>query len=311
MPGAYAHITLVNLLRVPAQLDTIPGLPTEAKIAVMRFFKFCELGAVSPDYPYLAIGDSGAAKWADLMHYERTGDVIQAGIRLVAAMPPGIGRDKALAWLLGYSAHVATDVTIHPVVELKVGTYAEHKREHRVCELHQDAYVFQRLNLGQIGLAEHLDAGIWDCCDAPGSGRLDPVIAALWKEMLQECHPAAYEANEPDPHKWHAGFRAVVDKVEEGGKLFPAARHAAVDCGLTYPDPEEVDPQFIADLRVPGPMGRSHYDAAFEKALSSVKIVWSLVGRGVSGEDLAYVTGIGNWNLDTGKDAENRYVFWS
>ena len=36
-------------------------------------------------------------------------------------------QQKGLAWLLGYCAHVATDVTIHPVVEMKVGPYDENK----------------------------------------------------------------------------------------------------------------------------------------------------------------------------------------
>ena len=117
MPGAYAHITLVNELRTPARLDRLPDFPDAAKRAVMRHFKFCELGAVSPDYPYLALLDGGAAGWADRMHYERTGEMIAAGAREVAAMLPGVERDRALAWLLGYAAHVATDMTLHPVVE--------------------------------------------------------------------------------------------------------------------------------------------------------------------------------------------------
>jgi hypothetical protein len=32
MPGAYAHITLVNQLSASTQLDTIPGFPKEAKV---------------------------------------------------------------------------------------------------------------------------------------------------------------------------------------------------------------------------------------------------------------------------------------
>jgi len=51
---------------------------------------------------------------------------------------------------------VVADVTIHPILELKVGSYAEHKMGHRTCEMHQDAYIFQRLNLGDVGLSEHL-----------------------------------------------------------------------------------------------------------------------------------------------------------
>ena len=133
MPGAYAHITMVNVLAESARLEGL-GFSNAAASGLLRYFKFCELGAVSPDYPYLVVGDSAAAKWADLMHYERTGDVLRAGISGVKTLS-GDKRDRAFAWLLGYLAHVATDVTIHPVVELKVGEYAQNKTAHRVCEM--------------------------------------------------------------------------------------------------------------------------------------------------------------------------------
>ena len=312
MPGAFAHITLVNKLREPALLDSSPAFPKEAKIALMRNFKFCELGAVSPDYPYLAITDRTAAKWADLMHYEHTGDIIVAGVRRVAAMPAGESRNKALAWLLGYSAHVATDVTIHPVVELKVGTYAEHTTDHRVCELNQDAYIFHCLGLGAIGQAECMDAGIWACCDEPNSGRLDPVISTLWKDMLKDCHAGQYAATPPDPDRWHAGFRSVVDKIEEGGWiLFPAARHLAVNSGLTYPNPDEVDPQYISNLRVPGDIGVMHYDAIFERAIKNTLKVWTAIASGVLSNSKDYLAVIENWNLDTGRNSAEKYAFWS
>jgi len=45
----------------------------------LQYSKFCGLGSVSPDYPYLALGDGGAKRWADIMHYTRTGEVIHAG----------------------------------------------------------------------------------------------------------------------------------------------------------------------------------------------------------------------------------------
>ncbi|MBK5274202.1 MAG: zinc dependent phospholipase C family protein [Desulfuromonadales bacterium] len=98
MPGAYAHLTLANMLKETNLLDSIVGFPDEAKFAVMTHFCFCELGAVSPDYPYLALGDSGAARWADEMHYTRTGEVINAGIRRLQGMS-GVAQEKGLAWL--------------------------------------------------------------------------------------------------------------------------------------------------------------------------------------------------------------------
>ena len=42
MPGAYAHITLVNILKETERLEGIAGFPVEAITAVLDYFKFCE-----------------------------------------------------------------------------------------------------------------------------------------------------------------------------------------------------------------------------------------------------------------------------
>lgn len=312
MPGAYAHITLVNELREPAQLEHIEGFDPDAITALLDYFKFCELGAVSPDYPYLGIGSRGATQWADRMHYERTGDMIKAGVETLASAPPSEDRRKAFAWLLGYAAHVATDVTIHPVVELKVGPYAQNKKHHRICELHQDAYIFQRLNLGGVGLSEHLNSGIWGCCDVPGSGRIDSAIATLWRSMLKQSHPSTFRASPPDLDAWHQGFRNVVDKIaEEGNKLFPFARHLAVNNGITYPASDEVDGQYVDLISVPDPYGELPYDDVFDRAIGSVKSIWSYIAKGVYADGQEYTVAIGNWNLDTGRDEHGNLVYWS
>ena len=74
MPGAYAHITLVNILKAPHHLESVQGFDSYGATAVLDYFKFCELGAVSPDYPYLVPLDKKACAWADAMHYTNTGD---------------------------------------------------------------------------------------------------------------------------------------------------------------------------------------------------------------------------------------------
>ena len=148
MPGAYAHLTMVNLVKEPARLEN-QGFMPEAIVSVLDYFRFCELGAVSPDYPYLDIVHPNACHCADRMHYQRTGDMVNAGIKL------------------------------------KVGEYQKNKDKHRICEMHQDAYIFQRLNIGEIGLAEHLDSGIWGCCDKPGSGKLDLSLQASGRACLR------------------------------------------------------------------------------------------------------------------------------
>jgi hypothetical protein len=315
MPGAYAHLTVVNLLREPARLEAIPGFPDEAISAILEYFRFLEMGAVSPDYPYLVIGDSNALKWADDMHYTNTNAVIQAGVDLLKKMD-GETKRKALAWLFGYTAHVATDVTIHPIIELKVGKYAENKMAHRECEMHQDAYIFQRLNLGEVGLSKHLDSGIARCGEQGDKRRLDSDIVALWDEMLKRVHGEQYAANPPDIRFWHQAFMLVLDTIaKEGNRLVPLARHVAVGAGLTYPAASDIDKNnFIDKLKVshsPAPDAFLTYDVIFDKAVNNVCAIWDLIASGVFTSDTRYLTQIGDWDLDTGRDPNHNLVYWS
>ena len=310
MPGAYAHITLANLLKEPARLEAIPAFPVEAISAVLDYFKFCELGAVSPDYPYLSVGDKKAEAWANLMHYTRTGAMLQVGIGKLRGLPKETMR-KGLAWLLGYAAHVAADVSIHPVINLKVGRYEDNKRMHRVCELNQDAHIFQRMNLGGVGLSEHLDSGIGGCCNPRNKKQLDMDLVDLWKSILKEVHPVEFKKNPPDFNKWHKFFKLMVDDVaEEGNKLMPFARHLGVKSGLTYPTADEIDRQFIDGLAVPGG-AHEGYDSIFDRTIGNVGGVWQLIASGVLQGDAKYVARLGTWNLDTGMDENGRMVFWS
>jgi hypothetical protein len=306
MPGAYAHLTLVNLIREPAKLES-HGFTSEAIVSVLDYFRFCELGAVSPDYPYLDIVHPDACHWADRMHYQKTGDMVKTGIDLIRKLNSA-SRQKAFSWLLGYTSHMVTDVTIHPVVELKVGEYQTNKGKHRICEMHQDAYIFQRLNIGEIGLAEHLDSGIWGCCDTPGSGKLDPIIVSTWQSMLKTCYSGPYQTNPPIINNWHSSFKFIDDKAEEGNVLPPFARHVAANIGLTYPAIADLDKQYLKDLATP--LGAMNYDQIFDRAMENVLVAWSHIANAVFKNDDTYQTSAVNWNLDTGRDDSGGYVYW-
>jgi len=304
MPGAYAHLTLANCLRETQRLESTPGFPVIAIRAVLEHFEYVELGAVSPDYPYLAIRDSKAARWADAMHYTNTGGMIRAGVELLR----GLDVDKhlkELAWLLGYTSHVVADMTIHPVVELKVGTYDDNKGEHRVCEMNQDAYVFQRLNIGPLGLSNHLCNGIARCGTLNG---LDDGIVSLWNAMMQRVHPEEYAANPPDIHKWHRGFVKVLSTISHGQQLMPLSRHVAAGIGLTYPAPDDVAPEFIDELHVPG--GFLGYDLLFDRAVDNAFAEWGRVAASLFGVGDHSIAHLGEWNLDTGRNAFGHLVYW-
>ena len=250
------------------------------------------------------------------MHYTNTGAMIQAGVEILKNMG-GEKRRKGLAWLLGYTAHVTMDVTIHPIIEKKVGPYAENKGAHRKCEMHQDAYIFQRLNLGEVGLSEHLDSGLARCGDQGDKYTLDADIVDLWDKLLQKNQQENYKLNKPNIRKWHKCFIQVVDKIaEEGNLLLPLSRHVAVDSGLTYPSVENIDKEeYIDKLQTPhntSLMETMSYDQIFDLALKNVVDVWALVASGVFSANSLYLTKIGPWDLDTGRNNQDgKLVFWS
>lgn len=307
MPGTFAHLTAVTLARDGMERAGVDGAHI---FALLQNAHFGDLGAVSPDYPYLAIGNSHAQAWADLMHYQRTGAMIRHGIEELRRVE-GAARNKLIAWLLGYTSHVVLDSTIHPVVELKVGPYAENKTHHRVCEMNQDSYIFERLKVGQVGTAEYLKSGI-ALCVAPGApARLDSDVAGFWADLLKHLHEEELpQLGAPDPAEWHRGFQKIVDTAEEGYRLFPLARHVAVDVlGLTYPLRDEVDLQYIT--RLDTPEGPKSYDEIFDRGVRNIVAAWKLVSDGLNG-GTEYASKIRDWNLDTGKDLEtNQYGYWS
>jgi len=156
MPGSYAHITLVNEASEKRRLKNISGFPREAIEAAGLHLNFLELGSISPDYPYLDLASTDSKKWADAMHYTHTCQAIYEGIELVRKLRPGLAKQKCLAWIMGYTGHVIADMSIHPVVEIKVGKYEENPTQHRRCEMHQDVFIFPRVGTGMPQTANHL-----------------------------------------------------------------------------------------------------------------------------------------------------------
>lgn len=310
MPGSYAHITLANLMNQPDIKDSIPLLSDANKLWIGQRLHFCELGAVSPDYPYLAVQDGSTKAWADKMHYVRTGQMIQSGMRLLPDFK-GEAFEKAFVWLLGYASHVIADVTVHPVIQMKVGEYQTHQTQHRICEMNQDAYIyFNRLNRSGVDIAEHLNSGIALCGDPRNHDNLDGDISAFWLAMLKDVYPNDFAATPPHPNEWHKGFRRIVGLASRlSGSLIPFARHVADGLGLVYPPVEEVDQQYIRGLDTP--RGLMDYDQIFDIAIDNVKIVWGLMADGIFHQGMAYQSLILDWNLDTGLDQNDQLGFWS
>ncbi len=317
MPGSYAHITLVNLASEKRRLAQLQGFPREVIDAMNLHVNFLELGSISPDYPYLDILSNDSKKWADAMHYTHTGPAISAGAELVRGLPAGRVKEKCLAWLMGYTAHVVTDMCIHPVVELKVGPYAGNETAHRRCEMHQDAYIFRRMGTGMPQTADHLKATILTCGEGPDQKNLEGDIQRLWRDVLKKVHPQTFADDPPDMNKWHRRCYDILQKfLPTSSRFVGFARHACNDKGLLYPTPDEIDRgAYIDNLRVPSQTGqdrRMTYDEIFNQAIAKVQQQWLLVARYAIGQSDTLVMKNDEWDLDTGRNklAANKLVFW-
>jgi hypothetical protein len=311
MPGPYVHITLLYELMRAGTLESVFSPSSGYAPALRTYFSYCALGAVSPDYPNLARGDSTASGWADAMHCIRACEMITSGIRRVRGAH-GASRDKQLAWLLGYCSHVAADVTIHPVVQAKVGVYAENQRHHRICEMNQDSYIYRRMNLGEIGVSDSFSRTVAHCGSATDRTQLDRDIVTLWEGMLNDVHPELYGTYRPDSASWHREFIAAVDGDAAGAvNLFPLAGVIAEKMNLAYPAYDSVDLQYIDGQKVSSETRHLlQYDSIFDHAVENVAAIWRLVERAVCDENVPNLPVFGDWNLDTGLDELGRLVFW-
>lgn len=304
MPGAFAHLTAANFACGGTNSIAEIDMPQVAKLFLSRHINFVELGCVSPDYPYLAIGDKSQNKWADLMHYDHTGDLIKVFASECKALT-GRAQEKVFAWLCGYISHVLADITIHPVVEFKVGPYIGNEQAHRVCEMHQDTYIWQRMKLGEIGLADRIKSNMGSCVDEDGT--LDKAVTCVWGHGLSKIHSAYAAISAPDFDKWHGGFQTVVNNAEEGYRLFKWARHVSADLGLSYPRPAEInEAEYILNLDTP--QGLMNYDDIFDLAVSNIQNYIGFLGRYVF--DDGSLEPFRNWNLDDGRDEFGELTAW-
>ena len=140
MPAAYAHVMITD--RALSQYRDAASVDPPFTAAVLRYSHFIRLGCISPDYPYLDPLQFGQSSWADHMHYDHTGDLVQTMARRLMDLK-GMERPEfsiPFAWTLGYISHVTADLVVHPVVRNIVGDYARNKDAHRHCEMVQDVY---------------------------------------------------------------------------------------------------------------------------------------------------------------------------
>lgn len=320
MAGTFTHLIVVDsICQASDILDSINTLTKKMKYALKLFNNFCEFGAVSPDAPYLNLLNKDAGRWADVMHYWKPADLIRHAIPYVYNMDfRNINTQKCFAWLFGYTAHVVTDFTVHPVINLRVGAYEQNKLQHRICELNQDVYIFHEQGYGNLNTVEFIkNCGIESCADEAYDDMLDPIIRNLWEFCLNSFQKESIKIKnglitpkaDPAPDKWFDSYVTMIDKFAEEGGKFPRLIRDFVEAeGLVYPQLNEIDQTFIHNLKMPdGTL--SDYSEVFNQTKKNIIKTWSELGSALDSGDYNLFT-LPNGDLDTGLDENNKSIFW-
>ncbi len=63
MPGGFTHFGIVKSLNTHGTLMSIDGMTDDIALDLMEAYQYVELGAVSPDLPYLAPLTGNAGDW--------------------------------------------------------------------------------------------------------------------------------------------------------------------------------------------------------------------------------------------------------
>jgi len=289
MPGAFTHLTLTNLALAENMLAKTQ-LSFHAQFAITENTPYIELGSISPQYPYFATNFfQDNVIWAEYMQLDKKTDVmIKKATELIRELENQHEKDKAFAWLCGFISNIVADAVIHPVLELKAGQYKDNQEEHNI---------YPKINLDEINLTEFLATDISKCSDSSDNKKLDPIIKNIWLQTLKEIRTDEYSSNMPSVDIWHQSFQKIVSLSEKENELH---------FGQSYL------PQYSADINdLKTPNGTMDYDEIInivkEKILQSWKVIDEAIFENKQ-DKLKYFSG---WNIDNGRDINNKLIFWS
>jgi len=320
MAGGYTHLTLVRSAITQARRRT-PALQD-----VLDYWgRFAYLGAVSPDYPYLGLD----AEWAERMHTGKTDQMVKCAMPLLHQAridhPDAQKWRQQFAWLLGFVSHIIADVTIHPVVNIRVGKYELNKEDHRRCEMNQDVWIYKEITGLDLHVSDNMKGEIRSC----GTGiDLNDAVEGLWKTCLESTF-SPQQIHDGQIDKWHAFFIKLIDLAEIGRKIPVFGRHM-VSGAFAYPANNELDQSYFANVAVPvssrvtdtdhpespdfeQPQDRgkpSSFAKIYKKTLGHILEAWKVLADDMFGGGtnlgIQHTTVFGDWSLNTGIDNHSK-----
>ncbi len=154
------------------------------------------LGALAPDISYFQRGNfkkkildyrrqnrfnpppsiGNGVSWADLLHFNRSGDVLLAFLEHTAHIPSPALRSQALAFAMGYLSHIATDIALNPCINALAGAY--HFNDLPGMFVPLDMHFYVELCLDEYIAYTYFDRPLYNWIHQPWDQYIEPVALA-------------------------------------------------------------------------------------------------------------------------------------
>src|SRR5258708_11422327 len=212
---------------------TFPG----SDISAMTY-----LGAMAPDVCYF-LGDyfrkriggdrqgyrspsqstaSDPISWADLLHYNRSGDVLLTFLEHIAYIPSPALSSHAMAFSMSYLSHIATDIALNPCINALASAYNadavagifSHLSMHFYVELCLDEYIADR----------YFKRPLYTWLGQPWVRYIEPVAAqcaisqsipSRVLELLTNAAEIAYELTETQSQTFHQDYLVGIQRLRK------------------------------------------------------------------------------------------------
>jgi len=305
MPGAIAHMVAVR--QAQKRFIQEHGLTLVAECTAFQS-AWLQAGSVAPDFSdlYQILSRNSEDEWSHLLHQEKSGDAIRAGVEWICAHMDerkSLDFQRSVAWLAGYLSHIVLDATIHPVVHAIVGEYDLNWVDHRHCEMVMDAHICNR-NGGFSEVMATWERALLQTSDEAGEG-IDLAIKSIWSYMLEKTYPAAYADNPPALDGWHHDCQQGIASAHQEGVLFKYATPATANHYRRRGAlPEDASLIYIENCPAPANnrFGRDtmHFDEIFRFGIGNMIRYWLQLEDALTSGD-AELPDLPNWNLDHGR----------
>jgi hypothetical protein len=212
---------------------TFPG----SDISAMAY-----LGAMAPDVCYflgdnfrkMLAGDrqgyrsilqstaSDPISWADLLHCNRSGDVLLTFLEHIAYIPSPALRSQALAFAMGYLSHIATDIALNPCINALASAYNADAVAGIFSPLSMHFYV--ELCLDEYIADRYFKRPLYSWLGQPWVRYIEPVAAQCSTsqsipsrvlELLTNAAEIAYELTETQSQTFHQDYLMGIQRLRK------------------------------------------------------------------------------------------------